>query len=267
MTQRLAAWVGVLLVAVAALPASAAGAFASPAFAARWDAGEQRGPNYWGPLALARDGQQEAYAEAPGGMRLVQYFDKGRMEQAADGTVTSGLLAQELVQGRVQTGNGTFESRPAFEYSIVGDPRTNGATYGDIARNAGGVRTPQERRADGTFTQQRFGPSGDPQAIAAFNAFVRETGIFTSAIYDEQTGQFAIQVFADYRDRVGLDAVGYAISNPIYEVVPIGGREVPVVYQIFERRVLTFNRENPDGFKVEMGNTGQHYYRWRYGVR
>lgn len=267
MTRRLAAWIGILLVAVAAMPTSAAGAFAAPAFAARWNTGEQLVPNYWGPLANARDGQTEPYAEAPGGMRTVQYFDKGRMELTADGTVTSGLLAQELVEGRVQTGNGIYESRPAYVYPIVGDPRTSGATYADAASNAGGVRSPLERRSDGKYTTQRIGPSNDPQAIAAFDAFSRETGVFTSAVYDEPTKQYAIQVFVDYRDRVGFDAIGYAISNPIYEVVPIGGREVPVVYQIFQRRVLTFNRENPDNFKVEMGNTGQHYYEWRYGGR
>ena len=267
--RRQWAWmgIGVLLVALTTTPVNAAGTFTSPAFEARWNAGEQRTPNFWGPLANSRDGQQEAYAEAPSGMRTVQYFDKGRMELGVGGTVTSGLLAQELATGRVQIGDGTYMDRPAYVYPIVGDPRNEGATYADIAANAGGVRTPQERRTDGKYTYQRIGPTNDPQAIAAFDAFRNETGVFTSADYDEPTRQYAIRVFADYRDRVGLEAVGYAISNPIYEVVPIGGRQVPVVYQIFQRRVLTFNRENPRDFQVEMGNTGQHYYQWRYGGR
>ena len=34
--------------------------------------------------------------------------------------------------------------------------------------------------------------------------------------------------------------------------------------QLFERRVLTYTPSNPDAFKVEMGNIGQHYYTWRY---
>jgi uncharacterized protein YkwD len=36
------------------------------------------------------------------------------------------------------------------------------------------------------------------------------------------------------------------------------------LFQVFERRVLTYNPANSPGFRVEMGNVGQHYYRWRY---
>jgi hypothetical protein len=44
----------------------------------------------------------------------------------------------------------------------------------------------------------------------------------------------------------------------------VGGVELDVLVQLFERRVLTYTPTNPAGFKVEMGNVGQHYYRWRY---
>ena len=37
-----------------------------------------------------------------------------------------------------------------------------------------------------------------------------------------------------------------------------------VLVQAFERRVLTFTPTNSPAFQVEMGNVGQHYYRWRY---
>jgi hypothetical protein len=37
-----------------------------------------------------------------------------------------------------------------------------------------------------------------------------------------------------------------------------------VLVQVFERRVLTYTPSNPDGWKVEAGNVGQHYYTWRY---
>jgi Tol biopolymer transport system component len=40
--------------------------------------------------------------------------------------------------------------------------------------------------------------------------------------------------------------------------------EKDVLVQLFERRVLTYTPSNPAGFQVEMGNVGQHYYRWRY---
>jgi Tol biopolymer transport system component len=38
-----------------------------------------------------------------------------------------------------------------------------------------------------------------------------------------------------------------------------------VLVQAFERRVLTYTPDNPDGFKVEAGNVGLQYLRWRYG--
>ena len=34
--------------------------------------------------------------------------------------------------------------------------------------------------------------------------------------------------------------------------------------QLYERRVLTYVPDNPAGYKVEMGNVGQHYFQWRY---
>ena len=45
----------------------------------------------------------------------------------------------------------------------------------------------------------------------------------------------------------------------------VGGVERDVLLQCFERRCLTYTPSNPDGWKVEMGNVGRHYYAWRYG--
>jgi hypothetical protein len=37
-----------------------------------------------------------------------------------------------------------------------------------------------------------------------------------------------------------------------------------VLVQCFERRCLTWTPGNPNGWTVEAGNVGQHYYQWRY---
>ena len=57
------------------------------------------------------------YKNAPGGQRLVQYFDKSRMEinnpggdQNSPFYVTNGLLAAELITGRMQVGEANFDS-------------------------------------------------------------------------------------------------------------------------------------------------------------
>ena len=39
-----------------------------------------------------------------------------------------------------------------------------------------------------------------------------------------------------------------------------------MLLQAYERRVLTYVPTNPEGFQVEMGNIGQHYYDWRYSA-
>ena len=44
-----------------------AASYADPQFQAQWQQGEALTPNFWGPLATAKDGQQEPYVEAAGG--------------------------------------------------------------------------------------------------------------------------------------------------------------------------------------------------------
>jgi hypothetical protein len=46
----------------------------------------------------------------------------------------------------------------------------------------------------------------------------------------------------------------------------VGGKEIPILFQIFERRVVTYNpQETNAAFKIQMGNVGTQYYQWRYG--
>src|SRR5262245_39903137 len=92
-----AAALALLLVGAGSAGIGAASGYASEMMQANWQQAEKVQPNVWGPLATARDGQQEPYKEAPGGKRLVQYFDKARMEQMdAKAPVTTGLLTVEL---------------------------------------------------------------------------------------------------------------------------------------------------------------------------
>jgi hypothetical protein len=58
----------------------------------------------------------ERYDQAPGGMRQVAYFDKGRMEvnnpagdQSSRWFITSGRLVVELITGSMQTGDTTLD--------------------------------------------------------------------------------------------------------------------------------------------------------------
>src|SRR5690349_24814549 len=91
-------------------------AFAHPAFAQVWTRTDQlvvsgqAGRSWmWGPQP--RTATQEQWLVGAGGQRLVQYFDKSRMEindPQADPTdpffVTNGLLTVELISGNMQIG-------------------------------------------------------------------------------------------------------------------------------------------------------------------
>ena len=87
--------------------------FAHNAFERTWDRtdrpvslGQVSRSYYWGP-APNTGGLLEDYAQGAGGKRLVQYFDKSRMEINNPGAdpsdpffVTNGLLTVELISGQ-----------------------------------------------------------------------------------------------------------------------------------------------------------------------
>jgi hypothetical protein len=242
--------------------ASAASGFANAAFQSQWQQGEASTPNYWGPLPLAHDGQNEPYVEAPGGSRLVQYFDKARMEltNPTTGVVTNGLLANELITGREQIGDATFQQFPPAAIPIAGDPNNAGPTYAQLGTTAASLLAATPARVGGFIT-----------VIVAADGSVTDGGGFAGismspaiSAYDGTTQHNVLGVFADFRTKVGLASVGLATSEPFRTTVQIAGTPQSIIAQVFERRVLTYNNNNPDPFKVEFGNIGQHYYTWRY---
>jgi hypothetical protein len=234
--------------------------FVFPGFQAQWQQGEGLAPNFWGPAVTP--GMQEQYAEAPGSQRLVQYFDKGRMEltNPGAGTVTNGLLANELITGQMQMGDGTFQARAPAAISIAGDPDNPGPTYAALGTTAAAILTPTEYREPGTMVTASIAANG---TISPGNA-TTGSGPTAITVYDNETEHNVPQAFAQYRDKVGLPTIGYAKSEPFFATVKVGGVPKQVMIQIFERRVLTYTADNPAAFQVEMGNIGQHYYRWRY---
>ncbi|MGI8689706.1 MAG: Vgb family protein [Thermomicrobiales bacterium] len=235
--------------------------FAAAGFHPQWQQGEALAPNFWGPTVTT--GLQELYREAPGGgQRLVQYFDKGRMEltNPTTGTVTNGLLATELISGKIQAGDSRFQPYAPATIPIAGDPDNPGPTYAGLASNGASLFAPTTAK-----------PGSYVTLIAAADGSVTDGGGFagismTPAIsgFDATTQHNVLGAFAAYRDRVGVQTVGYAISEPFRATVKVAGTSVSVVVQVFERRVLTYTASNPDPYQVEMGNIGQHYYQWRY---
>ncbi len=257
------------------------GAFADPAIETVWGgadrpvaAGNSGRSWLWGPQPIT-PARMESYAEGPNGARLVQYFDKSRMEisrpqgdRAANWFVTNGLLTVELVTGQIQLGDNRFESHSPAQIPVAGDADSplapTYATFGPFA-SVNGKQT--ERRA-----ANRTG-----QAVTAtldHNGQVgqRGAGSVTVAYYENTSGHNIPNVLWSWMNdpnRSGLTAgwlfaLGYPISEPYWVQVNIKGQPRTVLVQLFERRALTYTSDNPAAFQIEMGNIGQHYLAWRY---
>lgn len=267
-------------------PPNPNGVYADPAFQQVWNRtdslvlnGAAQGRSWiWGPGPQAS--AYEPYTDSPNGLRLVQYFDKGRMEinnPSADRNgqyfVSSGLLAKELVSGSIQTGNNSYQNIGPAQVPIAGDSDdTNGPTYAAMSNllNAPSVQLYQPE----TLTIDHVGNTGDNPALAGYGV--------TAAYYIPETKHSIASPFWGFLNSTGLvqDSAGnrvvaplfsptfYVTGLPITEAywakVKVGGQVKDVLIQVFERRVLTYTPSNSAAFQVEMGNVGRAYFQWRY---
>jgi sortase (surface protein transpeptidase) len=242
----------------------------------------------WGPAPLGAG--LEAYADAPDGTgkRLGQYFDKARMEinnTKLDPTdrwfVTNGLLTVELISGRMQLGDTKFENRKPASINIASDADdVNAPTYasfGTVSNTSAGEKRQADKTKDG-YATGRINRQGDVKDDATKK--IPEAKI---VYFEKATGHNVPKVFWDYlngsgpvhqgvanANRLLLDpwvfAMGLPISDAYWASVKIEGKTQDVLIQAFERRVLTYAPGLAQGWQVQMGNIGQHYYQWRYGT-
>jgi hypothetical protein len=278
--------------------AQAAPAFANPAFQKLWlttdalvDNGAVKRSYLWGPARI--NDVREFYADSPNGWRLVQYFDKTRMEinnPYADPNnqfyVSNGLVVVEMVSGNQQDGDSRFNRRsPEGVVPVAGDPaqqNPDSPTYASFRAvasidNDSNVknRAPQAIGSRATATINKQGTVGsnpalgnDPNSVVAY--------------YENTLGHNVPKAFWDYLNQVGpklgsdgsvingqpvfnwISAMGFPVTEAFWTEAVVAGQRKTVLVQLFQRRVLTYTPSNPDGFKVEMGNVGLHYYQWRY---
>ena len=231
----------------------------------------------WGPAPIATG--FEEYADAPTDERLVRYYDKARMEisnphenRSAPWYVTNGLLAREMISGQIQTGDTTFAFHGSAQILVAGDPNDPLApAYSDLR----GLLA-AEPVADSALIVQTLdgaGRTGTDQGYTDYGVFAAE--------YIPETNHQIASVFWDYLNSEGLiyqdgalvngrlfDPVFFATGLPITEAywsrVLVAGERVDVLIQCFERRCLTYTPTNAPEWRVEMGNVGLHYFRWRY---
>jgi hypothetical protein len=293
--KLLCSFVACLLVALLVAATSAqqvaysAQAFASPDFQRVWNRTDKQVASgaasrtwLWGPEPFSA-GLVEDYAEAPGGKRQVQYFDKSRMEinnPAGDKNspyyVTNGLIAIELISGRQQVGDNKFVDRAPAQIGVAGDPNdTTGPTYAALDR----VRKPAASDETGILVAGSIDRTGNTRFDVGDygNKWKVSYAYYEPTTKQNIAGPFwtfltqQTMVLNDAGQAVQgklFDPVFYATGLPItgayWAQVKVGGTTKDVLVQAFERRVLTFTPTNAPAFQVEMGNIGRHYYEWRY---
>ncbi len=258
---------------------------------------------YWGPEPFMT--QDEMYHEGINGQRRVQYWDKGRMEisnpnddPTSSWYVSSGLLPIEMISGRIQMGDSSFEQRISADIPIAGDTdistNPDAPTYADflavttvfldsrlqpisadpigpIAADSAveprfGNLVSEAVTADGTVEQR-------PELAAAFSGtrIVYYDGVLSHNIPEvfwgflQEVGK--VHINGEERQDLTIDwlyLIGHPASEPYWVRTNINGQPNDLMVQVYERRILTYNPRNAANWQVEMGNVGQHYYLWRY---
>ena len=219
----------------------------------------------------------EVYQQSPNGLRVVQYFDKARMEfvdpfstSGPRGEVTNGLLTVELVSGRMKLGDGIGpdqnQQRDPSELNVAGEagsssnPGPTYASFRNIATIDNGYRDPNKRGQRVGTTFARDGQLGFRQDLA------NQPGTEIVA-YEPVTGHNIPRIFDDFRNAGPIPAIaafGHPITDAYWTKAQLRTEQVDVLVQLFERRTLTYTPSNPPAYRVEMGNVGQHYFQWRY---
>ncbi|HEX8598725.1 MAG TPA: hypothetical protein VF952_09455 [Chloroflexia bacterium] len=268
-------------------------AFADPSFRRLWErtdapVAQARASRTWVWGPTPGRSRLEPFKEGANGAHLVQYFDKARMEvnnPNADPSspfyVTNGLLVVEMISGRIQTGVNEFEPVLPNDLLIAGDPGSNAPTYAALSKVASVGLQGQDNRdrpldPRGSFPSLFINSDGEWTGLPPYSVPAQ----FRPAVYIEETGHNIPDVFWEYLRSEGLvyeegsyvtgklfdwvSSFGYPITEAYWTRIKVAGEDRLVLFQAFQRRILTYSPMNPLDWQVEMGNVGAQYYSWRY---
>jgi polysaccharide biosynthesis protein PslG len=56
--------------------------------------------------------------------------------------------------------------------------------------------------------------------------------------------------------------LGYPITEAYWTQMRVSGKDMPVLIQAYQRRVLTYVPDFEPTWQVQQGNVGQHYLEW-----
>lgn len=194
-----------------------------------------------------------------------------RLARSSPSFVTAGLLVAEMVAGRVQVGDHEYALHQPSTIPVVGDLNDSHAPgYAAFA-----ALTPPVADRTGLLVTEMLLADGRVQSLSHLARsetrmvrFVAETGHNIPRVFwDYLTASGVVYDNGVYRNSRMMDwvtVVGHPISEAYWVRARVGGVERDVLVQLFERRVLTYTPDEQPGWRVQMGNVGQHYYLWRY---
>lgn len=273
-----------LIIGLLCTPTVLAAPDAAGVFQQRWQqhdqlvaAGQANRSWTWGPAALTPVLREQEYIPETSEWRerQVQYFDKGRMEinnPEADPSslwyVTSGRLPIDLMLAQTKY-------RPFWQWkdayiTAIGDPG-HFPSYLDLQplyENPGRSRPERLNRPTTDMLEPDL-------SISHFEDYRQDPA---TILRQGQNNQLVPQAFIDFMNQQGpmlrngrrvngqiydpLYIFGLPMTPAVWVRAQVGGVQRPVLFQVFERRVLSYTPSNPAAFQVEMGNVGAHYYEW-----
>ncbi len=211
--------------------------------------------------------------------RLVQYFDKGGMQFNPDPVIQIGNpafvmaspLAYEMITGQLASGQkwdppginiaGDADDDTGPTYATFAGlrgaaPAPAGALLTEFVDRQGNVSQDDQLGQYGvTAAHQVTVPALDHQIASPFWSFIQSSGtVYEAARYVNEP------LFEDQWAMIGLP-----LTEAYWSHVKLGGQTVDVLVQVFERRVLTYTPSEPEGWQVQIANTGRHYVDWRFG--
>ncbi len=232
----------------------------------------------WGPQPFYLG--MEAYANPmTSGRRMVEYYDKSRMEINNPRTydkdkdpfyVSNGLLVAEMISSEMRVGDTeVITARVPSTIPVAGDPRKDNPLTPGYTALAGVASLHGEHQAAARLGQpvdQTLDVNGIVGLLPAGSPLHA-----TYAAFAPQTGHNIPDVFWPYLQGMattyGFDwtfVTGYPITEGYWTQMRVGGHDYPVLVQAFQRRVLTYAPDFAPEWRVQQGNVGQHYFEWRY---
>lgn len=218
--------------------------------------------------------------------------------------VTNGLLVVEMISGRLQTGVDRFDPIEPAGVRIAGDEGSDAPSYGalqgvaSVGLSTGGFPAPTPIAQGATIGDLYVDAHGvvidrngmvlyAPTSVPPVPVPVRKSalslipyGSIKNAVFVPETKHNVPDVFWSFMNTQGpvyengryasgpvvnwVYALGYPVTEPYWTQIRVAGRDRVVLFQAFQRRILTYSPDNPAGWKVEMGNVGAQYYSWRY---